>query len=188
MIQAVSTKYRHLLGENLGSQANAGNTGTGQHQTNYNVVRVDDPKCKQVQSLVTVLSGLWIVVVWLVVCVNPHVSADEPSEDEKLSHKLYWIYTFHSLVFYATRTAVGDKASGSSHNQIDRDHWFHWALVFIFSSYKYTIQRYQAKGTIFKRFSTICHPISRVSHAVSAILLGRLCTLAYLMFFIILLI
>ena len=144
-LQVVSPKCSHLLGSNLGSCANAANTETGQHQTNYNVVIGGNPKCKQVQRLVTVLSAFWIVVIWLVVCVNPHVSADEPSEDEKLYHKLYWEYTSFlslasSLVLCATRKAVGDKATRSSHNQINRDQWFHWALVVIFSSYKDTIQ------------------------------------------------
>ena len=138
----MSAEYRHLL---EASRANAGNTKTGQHQTSYNVVRGGSPKCKQVQRLVTVLRALWIVVGWLEVGVNPHVSADEPSEDEKLNHKLYRVYTsFLSLssilISCATRTAVGDKGAGSSHNQINRNKWFHWALVFIFCSCKDTVQ------------------------------------------------
>ena len=40
--------------------------------------------------------------------------------------------------------------------------------------------RYQSKYTPFKRFSTLCHPVSSVSHVVSAILLRRVCTLLYL--------
>ena len=141
----MSEEYRNLLHASTRSCAKAANTETGQHQTRYNVVRGSSPKCEQVQCLVTVLSAFWIVVIWLVVCVNPHVSADEPSEDEKLNHKHYWVYTsFLSLASFliscTTRTAVGDKATRSSHNQINRDQWFHWALVFIFSSYKDTIQ------------------------------------------------
>ena len=64
----------------------ADNTDAGQHQNKYNVVRVGSPECKQVQRLVTVVSALWICVVRLVVSINPHVSVDETSEDERLHH------------------------------------------------------------------------------------------------------
>ena len=141
----MSAVIRHTFDASLGSREKASNTETGQHHTRYNVVRGGNPECKQVQRLVTVVSALWIGVVWLVVCVNPHASADEPSEHEKLNHKLYWVYTsFLSLasflISYATGTAVGDKTTRSSYNQVNRDQWFHWALVFIISSYKDTIQ------------------------------------------------
>ena len=69
--------------ENRPHRDSAGNTEKGQQQNKYNVVRVGNPECKQVQRLVAVIIALCIGVVWLVVFVNPHVSADEPSEDEK---------------------------------------------------------------------------------------------------------
>ena len=67
MSLVVSAIYRHLWEASLSSRESASNTETGQHQTEYNVVRVGNPECKQVQRLVTVIIALWIGIVWLVV-------------------------------------------------------------------------------------------------------------------------
>ena len=66
-MQGLSEVYRYLLGANLSSRESASNADTGQHQTEYNVVRVGNPECKQVQRLITVIIALRIGVVWLVV-------------------------------------------------------------------------------------------------------------------------
>ena len=67
MLQVVSAMYRHLWEASLSSRESASNTEAGHHQTDYNVVRVGNTECKQVQRLITVVIALWIGVIWLVV-------------------------------------------------------------------------------------------------------------------------
>ena len=126
-----------LLG--LQTHANPRQAHYKQHNTEYNIIRIGDPECKEVQGLVTEVVAAGVSVVWLVDFVNPHISTNEPGEEKGLYNSLQRVYA--SFFFVAviisdtTSAAVGKDSCRSSNDQVNGNHVFHRTLILVFDTF-----------------------------------------------------
>lgn len=119
------------------------------HDPDQNIGGRCYPKCKQIQSLVTVVCAIHVFKVWLIIVIYPDVSTNKPNKQEAVQDSLkrpfpLFLAVFLIVILLGPMTQwdeVSEHTYSPSDNQVDRNLVLYWALVLVFSSCKINLGR-----------------------------------------------
>lgn len=118
-------------------------THTTTQNPNQNVRRSCYPKCKQVQSLITVFR-ITNIIARVIIFIDPDIATYKPDKQETVQNGLHrpfpllflFVLIITLLGSLTQWNKVSEHSNSSSNYQVNRYHFFDRALVLVFRTYK----------------------------------------------------